>query len=77
MLRRCVPIEEHVGILFDCHSSSYGGHFGPTGTTEKYCTLVFIGPVCLRIVIHFLEFMIGARERVIFLDSMNSPCLPF
>ena len=28
VMRRCVPQEEQLEMLFKCHSSPYGGHFG-------------------------------------------------
>ena len=47
MIRRCVPKEEMVSILYHCHSSEYGGHFGSAKTIAKvlqcgfYCPTLF------------------------------------
>ena len=35
IIKRCVPEEEMVSILFHCHSFEYGGHFGENRTTAK------------------------------------------
>ena len=35
LIRRCVPVEEVLSILFHCHSSPYGGHFGISKTIAK------------------------------------------
>ncbi|PON44673.1 LOW QUALITY PROTEIN: hypothetical protein TorRG33x02_330310 [Trema orientale] len=35
IIRRCIPKEEVRDILYVCHASAYGGHFGPTSTATK------------------------------------------
>ncbi|XP_072060249.1 uncharacterized protein [Arachis hypogaea] len=35
MIRRCVPENKMRDILWHCHSSAYGGHFGPERTAAK------------------------------------------
>ena len=35
VIKRCVPNEEVPSILQQCHSSSYGGHFGATRIATK------------------------------------------
>ncbi|XP_070017107.1 uncharacterized protein [Nicotiana sylvestris] len=35
LVRRCVPEEDMNAILYDCHSSLYGGHRGGDKTTQK------------------------------------------
>jgi hypothetical protein len=35
LLRRCVPVEEGIQIIHNCHSSPYGGHYGAFRTHVK------------------------------------------
>ncbi|XP_072071909.1 uncharacterized protein [Arachis hypogaea] len=35
MIRKCVPKSEMRDILWHCHGSAYGGHFGPKRTVAK------------------------------------------
>src|SRR5215469_1381270 len=35
LFRRCVPEDEMADIMKACHSSPYGGHFGPFKTATK------------------------------------------
>jgi len=35
LLRRCVPIDEAKRIIWQCHNSSYRGHFNGEKTTTK------------------------------------------
>ncbi|KAL4379956.1 hypothetical protein GQ457_02G024980 [Hibiscus cannabinus] len=42
LLRRCVPEEEQKDILFHCHTSTCGGHFGGARTAGK--GIDFMGP---------------------------------
>jgi len=35
LLRRCVPVEEGIKIIEQCHSSPYGGHYGAFRTHSK------------------------------------------
>ncbi|XP_072064779.1 uncharacterized protein [Arachis hypogaea] len=36
VIRKCVPEGEMSNILWHCHGSAYGGHFGPERTAAKY-----------------------------------------
>ncbi|KAK6162677.1 hypothetical protein DH2020_002518 [Rehmannia glutinosa] len=48
IIRRCVPKEEIGEILQHCHSSSYGGHFGPTRTYAKVLQSGFYWPTLFK-----------------------------
>jgi hypothetical protein len=48
MIHRCVPTEDVVKILHDCHSSPYGGHFGPTRTAAKVLQSGFYWPTIFK-----------------------------
>lgn len=44
IIQRCVPENEVRDILYHCHSSPYGGHFGATRTTTKVLQSGFFWP---------------------------------
>ncbi|XP_016185712.1 uncharacterized protein LOC107627390 [Arachis ipaensis] len=44
MIRRCVPEVEMKDILWHCHNSSYGGHFGAERTAAKVLQSGFYWP---------------------------------
>ncbi|KAL4388517.1 hypothetical protein GQ457_09G015730 [Hibiscus cannabinus] len=44
LLRRCVPEEEQKDILFHCHTSTCGGHFGRARIAAKVLQSDFMGP---------------------------------
>ena len=48
MIRRCVPKEEMVSILYHCHSSEYGGHFGSAKTAAKVLQCGFYWPTLFK-----------------------------
>ena len=48
ILRRCVPESEMRDILFHCHSSEYGGHFGENRTARKLLQFGFYWPTLFK-----------------------------
>ena len=48
IIRRCAPKEEMLSILFHCHSSKYGGHFGANRITTKVCQSGFYWPTLFK-----------------------------
>ncbi|KAL4297419.1 hypothetical protein GQ457_12G013240 [Hibiscus cannabinus] len=48
LLRRCVPEEEQKDILFHCHTSTCGGHFGGARTTAKVLQSGFYWPTLFK-----------------------------
>ncbi|KAL4384267.1 hypothetical protein GQ457_15G020160 [Hibiscus cannabinus] len=48
LLRRCVPEEEQKGILFNCHTSTCGGHFGGARTAAKVLQSGFYWPTLFK-----------------------------
>ena len=44
IIRRCVPEEEHQGILSHCHKNGRGGHFASKKTTMKVLQSGFYWP---------------------------------
>ena len=44
VIRRCVPEEEFLDILYHCHSAPYGGHFGAIRTAHKVLQSGFYWP---------------------------------
>ena len=60
LLRRCVTSEEAKGILWHCHNSPCGGHYGGDKTTAKVLQSGFYWPTLFKdaheFVVVFLEF---------------------
>ncbi|XP_057734253.1 uncharacterized protein LOC130949596 [Arachis stenosperma] len=48
MIRKCVPENEMKDILWHCHGSAYGGHFGPERTTAKVLQSRFYWPTIFK-----------------------------
>jgi len=48
LLRRCVTSEEAKGILWHCHNSPCGGHYGGDKTTAKVLQSGFFWPTLLK-----------------------------
>ncbi|KAL4346898.1 hypothetical protein GQ457_17G009340 [Hibiscus cannabinus] len=48
LLRRCVPEEEQKDILFHCHTSTCGGHFGGARTAAKVLQSGFYWPTLFK-----------------------------
>ncbi|XP_070032836.1 uncharacterized protein [Nicotiana tomentosiformis] len=48
VIRRCVPEEEQVEILWTCHSSPYGGHYGGARTVDKVLSCCFYWPTLYK-----------------------------
>ncbi|KAL4302470.1 hypothetical protein GQ457_10G014000 [Hibiscus cannabinus] len=48
LLRRCVPEEEQKDILFHCHTSTCGGHFGGARTVAKVLQSGFYWPTLFK-----------------------------
>ncbi|XP_052117682.1 uncharacterized protein LOC127747626 [Arachis duranensis] len=48
IIRRCVPDEEKQQILWHCHGSDYGGHFGGERTATKVLQSGFYWPTLFR-----------------------------
>ena len=48
IIRRCVPDEEIQQILWHCHGSDYGGHFGGERTATKVLQSGFYWPTLFR-----------------------------
>ncbi|XP_015947560.1 uncharacterized protein LOC107472559, partial [Arachis duranensis] len=44
ILRRCISEEEGREVLWDCHGSTYGGHFARERTAAKVLQCDFMGP---------------------------------
>ena len=44
IIRRCVPEEEQLGILSQCHENACGGHFASQKTTMKVLQSRFYWP---------------------------------
>ena len=66
-MRRCVPQEEQLEILSQCHSSPYGGHFRSQNTAPKVFQSYFFGLACSRTLINMFRTGIDVKEWVIFL----------
>ncbi|XP_015939991.1 uncharacterized protein LOC107465526 [Arachis duranensis] len=48
VLRRCVSEEEGRGVLWNCHNSRYGGHFGGDRTAAKVLQSGFFWPTLFK-----------------------------
>ena len=48
IFRRCIPDNEVSSVIKFCHSEACGGHFSSKKTAAKYCSVDFIGPLCLK-----------------------------
>ena len=48
IIRRCVPESEQGRILYECHASSYGGHFEGDKTTHKILQQGFYWPTMFK-----------------------------
>ena len=48
IIKRCVPESEQGRILFDCHASSYGGHFVADKTAHKILQSGFYWPTIFK-----------------------------
>ncbi|CAH9072683.1 unnamed protein product [Cuscuta europaea] len=48
IVRRCIPEDEFEAILYHCHSSPYGGHFGSTRTSAKVLQSGFYWPTLFK-----------------------------
>ncbi|XP_012844566.1 PREDICTED: uncharacterized protein LOC105964603 [Erythranthe guttata] len=48
LVRRCVPEHEQQDILFHCHGSDYGGHYGGERTTRKVLQSGFFWPTLFK-----------------------------
>ena len=48
LMRRCVPNDEHIGILTFCHSESCGGHFSSRKTVNKILQVGFYWPTLFK-----------------------------
>ncbi|KAK8713370.1 hypothetical protein V6N13_148590 [Hibiscus sabdariffa] len=48
VLRRCVPEEEQKDILYHCHATACGGHFGGNRTTAKILQSGFYWPTLFK-----------------------------
>ena len=48
VLRRCIPEGEMEDVLYHCHSSSYGGHYGGTRTAAKVLQSGFFWPTLFK-----------------------------
>ncbi|XP_050211818.1 uncharacterized protein LOC126661977 [Mercurialis annua] len=48
ILRRCVPLQEMMPILSQCHSSDYAGHYGTSRTAARVLECDFFWPTLFR-----------------------------
>ena len=48
LIRRCIPDSEVHDILFQCHDSVYGGHYGATKTAAKVLECGFFWPTLFK-----------------------------
>lgn len=48
IIRRCIPYSETEGILHDCHSTTYGGHYCGEKTAQKVLQAGFYWPTLFR-----------------------------
>ena len=48
VIKRCVPDEEILNIIHNCHSSAYGGHFGAQRTAAKVLQSSFFWPTLFK-----------------------------
>src|SRR5215469_10906781 len=55
LFRRCVPEDEKDDIMKACHSSPYGGHFGPFKSATKVLQSGFYWPTIFRDVRTFVS----------------------
>jgi hypothetical protein len=62
IIRRCVPNDEITSVLNFCHSESCGGHFSIKKTLQKFCSVDFIGPHCLRTLIISIGHMKDSKS---------------
>ncbi|KAL4318313.1 hypothetical protein GQ457_18G005370 [Hibiscus cannabinus] len=69
LLRRCVPKEEQKDILFHCHTSTCGGHFGGARTAAKHYVSKWVEAIATprndaQTVLKFLHKYIFTRFEV-------------
>jgi len=55
LFRRCVPQWEMEGVLKGCHSSTYGGHHGPSRTVAKVLQCGFYWPTMFKDAQSFIQ----------------------
>ena len=55
IIRRCVPQEEVTNILYHCHASPVGGHFGATRTAAKVLQCGFYWPTIFKDADHYVR----------------------
>ncbi|XP_027356742.1 uncharacterized protein LOC113866050 [Abrus precatorius] len=55
VIRRCVPNHEFQDILYFCHGTSVGGHFGPQRTARRVLDNEFYWPTIFRDADRFFE----------------------
>ena len=48
IIRRCIPFSETEGILRDCHSTVYGGHYGGEKTAARILQAGFFWPTLFK-----------------------------
>ncbi|XP_075078645.1 uncharacterized protein LOC142164589 [Nicotiana tabacum] len=48
LMRRCIPEKEVELVLYDCHASPYGGHYGGDRTAAKVLQSGFIWPTLFK-----------------------------
>ena len=48
VIRRCIPYSETDGILRECHSTVYGGHYGGEKTTARILQAGFFWPTLFK-----------------------------
>jgi len=48
IIRRCIPEEEMESIMYNCHASEYGGHFGGGRTAAKVLECGFYWPTLFK-----------------------------
>ena len=65
IIRRCVPEHEQEQILRKCHSEAYGVHHAGDRLLTRYCNLVFIGLLSLRMPVSLSCLVMNIKELVI------------
>ncbi|WOH00579.1 hypothetical protein DCAR_0519945 [Daucus carota subsp. sativus] len=71
ILRRCIPNNEVEGVLRECHSTGYGGHYSGEKTAKRVLQAVFTGQLCLKMLINLCWVAIDVNVQVIYLGGMK------
>ena len=72
LIRRCVPECEILSVLEACHSSPVGGHQVVSKPLTRYCNVVTIGQLFIKMLMGLLKHVTDVNEMVVFQESKSS-----